>query len=100
MAIQIDSGELDVDLAVRRELVCPDRETVTGALLLFSQVVLSVQLSFAVIPLFQFTSDKKKMGPFVNGLVTKTVGWTIATLIAVLNSYLVYTTLFPAPAHK
>ena len=66
----------------------------TEKLLIFSQVVLSAQLSFAVIPLIQFTSNKNKMGPFVNGPVTKTIGWLIALVIAGLNAYLVYTTLF------
>ena len=64
----------------------------TGKLLIFSQVVLSVQLSFAVIPLVQFTSDRLKMGRFVNGWATRTLGWTLAVIIFGLNSYLVYTT--------
>jgi manganese transport protein len=72
----------------------------TGQLLIFSQVVLSVQLSFAVIPLIHFTSDKQKMGPFVNGIVSRTAGWTIAAVIAGLNTYLVYSTIVPAGAHK
>ncbi|HLK56477.1 MAG TPA: Nramp family divalent metal transporter [Chthonomonadaceae bacterium] len=70
-------------------------ESGTGKLLIFSQVVLSAQLSFAVIPLIQFTSDKRKMGPFVNGLWTKTIGWLMAALIAGLNAYLIWTTIFP-----
>ena len=65
----------------------------TGKLLIFSQVVLSIQLSFAVIPLIQFTSDKVKMGRFVNGWATRIAGWTLAAIIFGLNSYLVYTTL-------
>jgi len=67
----------------------------TGKLLIFSQVVLSVQLSFAVIPLVQFTSNKIKMGPFVNNLAVKMVGWTLAVMIAALNVYLVFATFFP-----
>ena len=67
----------------------------TGKLLIFSQVVLSVQLSFAVVPLVQFTSDKIKMGPFVNNLAVKMVGWTLAVMIAGLNAYLVFATFFP-----
>ena len=62
-----------------------------GALLLFSQVVLSAQLSFAVIPLIQFTSDRSKMGEFVNGPVTRITGWTLAAVIAGLNAYLIMT---------
>ena len=69
----------------------------TGKLLIFSQVVLSAQLSFAVVPLVMFTSSKTKMGPFVNGRATKTIGWTLAVVIFALNAYLVYTTLHPAP---
>ena len=65
----------------------------TGKLLIFSQVVLSVQLSFAVIPLVQFTGDRLKMGRFVNGWATRTIGWTLAVVIFGLNSYLVYATL-------
>ena len=65
----------------------------TGKLLIFSQVILSAQLSFAVIPLIQFTSNRAKMGPFVNGPVTRTVGWLIAAVIAGLNVYLVYVML-------
>lgn len=61
----------------------------TASLLVFSQVVLSAQLSFAVIPLIQFTSDKEKMGPFVNKIGTRSLGWFVALLIAALNAYLV-----------
>jgi manganese transport protein len=68
-------------------------------LLIFSQVVLSIQLSFAVIPLIQFTSDKEKMGPFVNGWITVTIGWLMAAVIAILNTYLVWTTIFPPKGH-
>ncbi len=64
-----------------------------GALLLFSQVILSAQLSFAVIPLIQFTSDRSKMGEFVNGTVTRWVGWVLAAIIAGLNAYLIFTAL-------
>jgi manganese transport protein len=70
----------------------------TGKLLIFSQVVLSIQLSFAVIPLVAFTSSKVKMGPFANGTATKIVGWSLAALIFGLNAYLVYTTLVPSAA--
>ncbi len=59
------------------------------SLMLLSQVVLSIQLSFAVIPLIQFTSDKKKMGQFANGPWTKSLGWSMAAVILVLNVYLI-----------
>lgn len=75
-------------------------ESGTNNLLIFSQVVLSAQLSFAVIPLIQFTSNREKMGPFVNGPITRFTGWTVATVIAILNIYLIYTTLFPARSGK
>ncbi|HWD42000.1 MAG TPA: Nramp family divalent metal transporter [Fimbriimonas sp.] len=54
-------------------------------LMILSQVVLSMQLSLAVFPLIQFTSDRAKMGEFVNGPITKGLGWTIATVILALN---------------
>ncbi len=63
----------------------------TGALLILSQVVLSLQLSFAVVPLVLFTSSRAKMGNFVNGPVLKTVAWTMAAVIAVLNAWLLFT---------
>ncbi|MFH5181680.1 Nramp family divalent metal transporter [Paenibacillus sp. TAB 01] len=66
----------------------------TGDLLIFSQVILSLQLSFAVIPLVMFTSDKKKMGPFVAPAWLSTLAWIIGIVIAVLNVYLLYGTFF------
>ncbi|WP_435873849.1 Nramp family divalent metal transporter [Polycladomyces subterraneus] len=68
-------------------------ENGTMQLLILSQVILSLQLSFAVFPLVQFTSDKKKMGEFANPTWLKVVAWTIAFVIAGLNAYLLYTTL-------
>lgn len=64
----------------------------TVQLLVFSQVILSLQLSFAVIPLVQFTSDKKKMGQFANPLWLKILAWVVAVVIAGLNIYLLYNT--------
>ncbi len=64
-----------------------------ASLLIFSQVVLSAQLAFVVVPLVQFTTDRAKMGPFVNGPVTRAVGWGVAAVIAILNAYLVVTAL-------
>jgi manganese transport protein len=60
----------------------------TANLLIFSQVILSMQLSFAVFPLVMFTSDKLKMGEFVNGPWMKNLAWFTAILIAVLNAWL------------
>ena len=54
----------------------------TGELLILSQVILSMQLSFAVFPLVQFTSDRDKMGDLVNGRVLKTLAYAAALLIA------------------
>jgi manganese transport protein len=65
-------------------------ESQTGALLVLSQVVLSLQLGFAVIPLIHFTSDKEKMGVFANKLWVKVLAWTIASVIISLNVKLVY----------
>lgn len=67
----------------------------TGQLLVLSQVVLSFQLSFAVFPLVQFTSEKTKMGRFVNPGWMKALGWVIALVIALLNAYLLVVTFFP-----
>lgn len=63
-----------------------------GNLLILSQVILSLQLSFAVVPLVSFTSDNKKMGKFVNKKWLKRLSWFIAVLIIALNSYLLYQT--------
>jgi manganese transport protein len=60
----------------------------TAKLLIFSQVILSLQLSFAVFPLVQFTSDRTKMGEFVNPLWLKILAWVAAGIIAILNVYL------------
>ncbi|MBA4124324.1 MAG: Nramp family divalent metal transporter [Acidobacteria bacterium] len=60
----------------------------TTQLLIFSQVVLSMQLSFAVFPLVMFTSDKLKMGEFVNPLWRKILSYTVAVIIASLNAWL------------
>lgn len=65
-----------------------------GQLLIFSQVILSMQLAFAVIPLIHFVSDKNKMGIFVINNLTKVFAWLIAAVIAVLNFKLVYDELF------
>jgi manganese transport protein len=64
----------------------------TTNLLILSQVVLSLQLSFAVFPLVMFTSDKLKMGEFVNGLTVKCLAWFIAIVIASLNAWLLVQT--------
>jgi manganese transport protein len=64
----------------------------TTNLLILSQVILSLQLSFAVFPLVMFTSDRLKMGEFVNGLTVKCLAWFIAIVIASLNAWLLVQT--------
>ena len=63
------------------------------ALLILSQVVLSFQLPFAVIPLIQFTGDRARMGELVNSRATKVVAWVVAAAILVFNAELLYLTL-------
>ncbi len=65
----------------------------TGQLLILSQVILSLQLSFAVFPLVQFTSERAKMGVFTNSRWMKITAWGVAILIAVLNAYLLFQTI-------
>ena len=62
----------------------------TYKLLIASQVVLSLQLPFAILPLIQVTSDKKRMGEFVNPLWVKILAWAVAAIIIALNCKLVY----------
>ena len=59
-----------------------------GSLLILSQVILSLQLSFAVIPLVYFTSQRKKMGEFVNGKLLAGTAWLVAVVILGLNAWL------------
>jgi manganese transport protein len=65
----------------------------TVGLLVLSQVVLSMQLSFAIFPLLRFTSDPKLMGEFANRPLTKLTGYVVCTLIAGLNLSLLWQTL-------
>jgi len=64
-------------------------ENETGTLLVFSQVILSLQLGFAIIPLIHFNSDKQKMGVFVIKPWMKVTAWIIAIIIVSLNVKLV-----------
>jgi manganese transport protein len=66
----------------------------TGQLLVFSQVILSMQLPFAVIPLVRFVSDRRKMGDFVISRSVATAAWIIAGIIVILNCKLLYDTFF------
>ncbi|NUQ22078.1 MAG: Nramp family divalent metal transporter, partial [Gemmatimonadaceae bacterium] len=67
-------------------------ESGTAKLLILSQVILSLQLSFAVFPLVMFTSDRAKMGNFVNGRWVKVLAYVVATFIAALNAWLLVKT--------
>jgi manganese transport protein len=72
----------------------------TTQLLVASQVVLSMQLGFAVWPLMRFTGEKAKMGEFANGLVVKILGWTTAIIIISLNVKLLFDTFMPESVLK
>ncbi|MES2178888.1 MAG: Nramp family divalent metal transporter [Gemmatimonadota bacterium] len=67
-------------------------ESGTAKLLVLSQVILSLQLSFAVFPLVMFTSDKLKMGEFVNPVWLKVLAYLVAAVIASLNGWLLFQT--------
>ena len=66
----------------------------TTNLLVFSQVILSLQLPFAVIPLVMFTSNRNLMGEFVNPFWLKALAWLVASIIVGLNSWLLLQTIF------
>ena len=68
-------------------------ESGTARLLILSQVILSMQLSFAVFPLVMFTSDKRKMGQFVNPGWLKFLAYSVAVIIATLNVWLLVQTV-------
>lgn len=69
-------------------------ESGTAKLLVLSQVVLSMQLPFAVVPLVSFVSDRAKMGSFAIGPALKVTAWVIAAIIIVLNVKLLADTFF------
>lgn len=68
-------------------------EQATLQLLIFSQVILSIQLPFAIIPLIHFTSDKARMGSLVSSPVLRVTAWLTAGLIVFLNAWLAAQTL-------
>lgn len=68
-------------------------ESGEAQLLILSQVILSLQLSFAVIPLVMFTSDREKMGEFANGPALRLLAYSVAALIALLNIWLLVQTV-------
>ena len=65
-------------------------ESVTGKMLILSQVILSLQLGFAIIPLIHFVSDKSKMKGFHISKITQVASWIVALIIVSLNAKLVY----------
>ena len=67
-------------------------ESGTGPLLILSQVILSLQLPFAVFPLVMFTGEEAKMGPFASPAWVKALAWSVAIVIAGLNVWLLYQT--------
>jgi manganese transport protein len=67
-------------------------ESGTAKLLVLSQVVLSLQLSFAVFPLVMFTSNREKMGEFANSTWLKALAYLVAVVIAALNTWLLFNT--------
>jgi manganese transport protein len=69
-------------------------ESGTGRLLVFSQVILSMQLPFAVVPLVQFVSDNKVMGALKISKITAAIAWGVAALIIALNCLLLKNMLF------
>jgi manganese transport protein len=68
-------------------------ESGTGQLLIFSQVILSMQLPFAVVPLVRFVSDREKMGVFAISRATAAVSWIVAAMILILNFKLLFDSL-------
>jgi manganese transport protein len=64
----------------------------TAKLLILSQVILSMALPFAVVPLVMFTNDARKMGEFVNARWVRITGWVSAVIIIVLNVWLIWET--------
>lgn len=65
-------------------------ESSTGKLLILSQVILSLQLGFAIIPLIHFVSDKNSMKEYAIKTYMKIIAWTIAIIIVGLNARLVF----------
>jgi manganese transport protein len=63
-------------------------ERASGGLLVLSQVILSLQLPFAVFPLVVFVGDKRRMGRFAIGPGLKAASWAVAIAIALLNVWL------------
>jgi manganese transport protein len=72
----------------------------TSQLIVLSQVVLSMQLPFAVIPLIHFTNDRNRMGPFVNRSWVRVLAWASAAVIVGLNGWLFFQSIGEWAAHR
>lgn len=70
-------------------------EAEVDSLLVMSQVILSLQLGYAVIPLIQFVSDKKTMGKFVIRPITRIAAWVVATVLVYLNIRMLFNEITP-----
>ena len=81
------------DEAILVHVTALAQESRAAVLLVLSQVILSLQLSFAVFPLVMFTSEKAKMGEFVNAAWLKVMAYAVAVLIASLNVWLLFQTV-------
>ncbi|MBV9406753.1 MAG: Nramp family divalent metal transporter, partial [Acidobacteriaceae bacterium] len=75
-------------------------ETGSYQLLILSQVILSLQLPFAVIPLVRLTSDRNRMGEFANGLWMQVAAWVCAAFILALNIWLLWNQIGDWTAHS
>lgn len=84
-------------LAITPVILCiyiwGDRENIVENLLVYTQVFLSVALPISMFPLILLTSNKHKMGDFVNNKLTMIVGWVATTVLIILNVELIYETI-------
>lgn len=84
-------------LAITPVILCiyiwGDRENIVENLLVYTQVFLSIALPISMIPLILLTSNKNKMGDFVNSQLTMIVGWVATTVLIILNVELIYETI-------
>jgi manganese transport protein len=69
-------------------------------LIIVSQIVLAMQLGFAVWPLMRFTGEKAKMGEFVNSVWVKILGWSTTMLIIILSAKYLFDELMPESVLK
>jgi len=89
-AAAADGGRVMQPFLVSALVIAIAGENKVTSLLILSQVILSFQLPFAVIPLIQFTGDRAQMCEFVNSRFTVVVGWAVAAAILFFNAELVW----------